>query len=150
MTRQVLCVFLILSLLCFIVPLPLVCSFFFFFNDTATTEIYTLSLHDALPISIFYGVESEARACNIKLIYRTLTDEGQPARQLTAFLSEMRPGGLLLVGPAELETVRAFQATGLPMVLVDHYLPDLQQPIYSVLGDNFQGTRLAMEYLFKM
>src|SRR2546430_10322629 len=28
-------------------------SSFFFFNDTATTEIYTLSLHDALPI--FYG-----------------------------------------------------------------------------------------------
>src|SRR3712207_7321159 len=26
-------------------------SYFFFFNDTATTEIYTLSLHDALPIS---------------------------------------------------------------------------------------------------
>src|SRR2546430_16133199 len=31
-----------------VVPLPLFC--FFFFNDTATTEIYTLSLHDALPI----------------------------------------------------------------------------------------------------
>src|SRR5260221_9902310 len=30
-------------------PLPI--FFFFFFNDTATTEIYTLSLHDALPIS---------------------------------------------------------------------------------------------------
>src|SRR6266511_6204446 len=30
--------------------LPATCSFFFF-NDTATTEIYTLSLHDALPIS---------------------------------------------------------------------------------------------------
>src|SRR5216683_7567481 len=29
--------------------------FFFFFNDTATTEIYTLSLHDALPIS--YGTK---------------------------------------------------------------------------------------------
>src|SRR5260370_1087958 len=28
-------------------------STFFFFNDTATTEIYTLSLHDALPISAF-------------------------------------------------------------------------------------------------
>src|SRR6476661_10861089 len=26
------------------------CFFFFFFNDTATTEIYTLSLHDALPM----------------------------------------------------------------------------------------------------
>src|SRR2546430_8601234 len=32
------------------------CSFFFFFNDTATTEIYTLSLHDALPI---YGAQHE-------------------------------------------------------------------------------------------
>src|SRR6266581_928025 len=30
--------------------------FFFFFNDTATTEIYTLSLHDALPISSGCGV----------------------------------------------------------------------------------------------
>src|ERR1022692_5322967 len=29
---------------------PRCCFFFFFFNDTATTEIYTLSLHDALPI----------------------------------------------------------------------------------------------------
>src|SRR5256885_9338573 len=29
--------------------------FFFFFNDTATTEIYTLSLHDALPIWIVLG-----------------------------------------------------------------------------------------------
>src|SRR5712691_13198967 len=28
----------------------LIVVFFFFFNDTATTEIYTLSLHDALPI----------------------------------------------------------------------------------------------------
>src|SRR2546426_6597678 len=30
--------------------------FFFFFNDTATTEIYTLSLHDALPISEHFAV----------------------------------------------------------------------------------------------
>src|SRR3712207_4627233 len=29
---------------------------FFFFNDTATTEIYTLSLHDALPIFVLRGV----------------------------------------------------------------------------------------------
>src|SRR5438552_16701886 len=32
--------------------LPLCFSLFFFFNDPATTEIYTLSLHDALPILI--------------------------------------------------------------------------------------------------
>src|SRR5215211_5422825 len=35
--------------------------FFFFFNDTATTEIYTLSLHDALPICIA-RLESAVRA----------------------------------------------------------------------------------------
>src|SRR5688572_31760917 len=34
---------------------------FFFFNDTATTEIYTLSLHDALPISVCWG-EDERQA----------------------------------------------------------------------------------------
>src|SRR5256885_6306751 len=34
----------------------IVCFFFFFFNDTATTEIYTLSLHDALPISILSSI----------------------------------------------------------------------------------------------
>src|SRR5687768_18574293 len=33
----------------------------FFFNDPATTEIYTLSLHDALPISA--GARTRARAC---------------------------------------------------------------------------------------
>src|SRR5476649_3081307 len=37
---------------------------FFFFNDTATTEIYTLSLHDALPIS------ERARAHEIAHLFR--------------------------------------------------------------------------------
>src|SRR5258706_493310 len=32
-------------------------SLFFFFNDTATTEIYTLSLHDALPICLAQGLD---------------------------------------------------------------------------------------------
>src|SRR5437868_14428962 len=35
--------------------------FFFFFTDTATTEIYTLSLHDALPISIAGRTPSRCR-----------------------------------------------------------------------------------------
>src|SRR5438552_14876550 len=37
--------------MCYYDRLALVVFYFFFFNDTATTEIYTLSLHDALPIS---------------------------------------------------------------------------------------------------
>src|SRR5690349_22481027 len=40
----------VLLFLMFMIPL-----LFFFFNDTATTEIYTLSLHDALPISDAIG-----------------------------------------------------------------------------------------------
>src|SRR3712207_7081521 len=34
----------------------------FFFNDTATTEIYTLSLHDALPISAFHWRKRRMRS----------------------------------------------------------------------------------------
>src|SRR2546429_1269042 len=41
---------------------------FFFFNDTATTEIYTLSLHDALPIST--RTESPKPASGSWLIWR--------------------------------------------------------------------------------
>src|SRR5256885_17139800 len=38
--------------------------FFFFFNDTATTEIYTLSLHDALPIWNIWGPFGRAGSCS--------------------------------------------------------------------------------------
>src|SRR3989442_3974021 len=41
--------------------------FFFFFNDTATTEIYTLSLHDALPIS----ASARARAATAAIAPRS-------------------------------------------------------------------------------
>src|SRR5690554_7669985 len=43
--------FVIVSMIFFIYYFFFFFFFFFFFNDTATTEIYTLSLHDALPIS---------------------------------------------------------------------------------------------------
>src|SRR6266550_8385220 len=45
----------------------LVLLFFFFFNDTATTEIYTLSLHDALPI------RPTGRRCAVAAAPRTAT-----------------------------------------------------------------------------
>src|SRR5258707_2058030 len=48
--------------------------FFFFFNDTATTEIYTLSLHDALPI------------------YRTCDSRGQRAPREAVHHGELRGG----------------------------------------------------------
>ncbi len=44
------------------------CLFLFFFNDTATTEIYTLSLHDALPISIQGQVNGDVSGLEFTLI----------------------------------------------------------------------------------
>src|SRR2546421_12621981 len=57
--------------------------YFFFFNDTATTEIYTLSLHDALPISLdavtkdIGGFDHNAHALRLvtKLEHRARTEE---------------------------------------------------------------------------
>src|SRR5215217_6192099 len=56
--------------------------FFFFFNDTATTEIYTLSLHDALPISRG-GPAAERRA--------GLARSREPAPALYARLPALEP-----------------------------------------------------------
>src|SRR2546430_11545240 len=44
--------------------------YFFFFNDTATTEIYTLSLHDALPI--FHPLRLEERGDRVAIQFETV------------------------------------------------------------------------------
>src|SRR2546425_4481931 len=49
---------------------------FFFFNDTATTEIYTLSLHDALPIFLL-GLRGQAKSRILRQLV-TLLDEEIP------------------------------------------------------------------------
>src|SRR2546426_4571827 len=63
---------------------------FFFFNDTATTEIYTLSLHDALPISLSrtardrlphrseFGRKDEAPDARVPSSHET--KQGEPGR----------------------------------------------------------------------
>src|SRR5216684_31059 len=52
-------------------------SFFFFFNDTATTEIYTLSLHDALPIS---GSRARCLCGHLQPSRRYAEDDAQAGR----------------------------------------------------------------------
>src|SRR5881628_1438992 len=68
-----------------------ICSFLFFFNDTATTEIYTsvntLSLHDALPISGTPVVEGAHGVHRLRL--------GEPADELGDPLVLRRFGALL-------------------------------------------------------
>src|SRR2546430_3864475 len=58
-------------------------SFFFFFNDTATTEIYTLSLHDALPICSGVG-----RAAIAGGFARVAHDPNAPASKSLRFTSD--------------------------------------------------------------
>src|SRR3712207_7055189 len=66
--------------------------FCFFFNDTATTEIYTLSLHDALPICsrtvLTSVVSSEAvsRVGETKVVFRRV-----PSTRTSAPLSKLVP-----------------------------------------------------------
>src|SRR3712207_7483617 len=50
--------------------------YFFFFNDTATTEIYTLSLHDALPISPVLSAKHSKGTSRIRIMERYRFDKG--------------------------------------------------------------------------
>src|SRR5260221_1164232 len=52
---------------------------FFFFNDTATTEIYTLSLHDALPISLYRAAPGR-RQLHVRRAQRAVRDEERSGR----------------------------------------------------------------------
>src|SRR5574337_2028398 len=89
-----------------------VCCFFFFFNDTATTEIYTLSLHDALPIFQGYcarlnrGLGNRATCSVLALAGRAsavrylplaprwlAVETHDPARRQTPLHRRLRPQG---------------------------------------------------------
>src|SRR5712691_13345614 len=64
--------------------------FFFFFNDTATTEIYTLSLHDALPICTYREgdlvVEGGCNSCVTRKRSEEHTSEPQSQSNLVCRL----------------------------------------------------------------
>src|SRR5260221_2260432 len=75
---------------------------FFFFNDTATTEIYTLSLHDALPISVLVGRTSRAREFVFMHSVPILRDElllfGEAFADLNGFLDLLLEPRVRLAG----------------------------------------------------
>src|ERR1039458_9207034 len=76
----------------------------FFFNDTATTEIYTLSLHDALPISIQVSGTSDRSEGTIECFYRTSGQLPEPpsgvGRCSTADRSDAGPHAPITAGLA--------------------------------------------------
>src|SRR5205823_12713034 len=96
--RLILCSVLLLSLMLCITSLLL--SIFFFFNDTAPTVIYTLSLHDALPISLarFFYFERSPKDLEPAAISCFASASRPSGRKLllgmTAFLGMSRIAGL--------------------------------------------------------
>lgn len=94
---------------------------------------------------ILYGAESAARKANIKVTYRAISEFAQDADALLEALAQMKLGGILLVGPAELATISLIKELKLPLLLVDNCVPGL--PVDAVLSDNFEGARTAVDYL---
>jgi LacI family transcriptional regulator len=94
---------------------------------------------------ILAGVEAAARERGINLAYRAIAGMAREPQALLAAIRSMRLDGVLLVGTAGPQTVRTVQLAGLPLVLVDNHVP--QCPVDSVLSDNMEGARAAVNYL---
>src|SRR5260370_23050958 len=91
--------------------------FFFFFNDTATTEIYTLSLHDALPIFCF-------TLCWNEFIYAlTFLQSTQNKTVPVAIVNEFVDGDIYRWGSLMAGAPAGSVAPGIPYALfLEHYL----------------------------
>lgn len=96
---------------------------------------------------ILNGAEREAQKANIKLTYTSIYSLLQTPKSLLAAVQEMKLDGILMVGPAEKEAVQILKTLQIPLVLVDNYIPGLSAD--SVLCDNFEGARLAINYFIE-
>src|SRR2546430_4891103 len=90
----------------------IIISSFFFFNDTATTEIYTLSLHDALPISV--GDESLLQLAPIGLV--------EVEEHVAGGLHGDGAGALALVTGEQIDEHRAHHAEVIDAVVLEEAL----------------------------
>src|SRR5256885_11394618 len=66
------------------------CPLFFFFNDTATTEIYTLSLHDALPICLGFWSRLQLRDGDAEGRHPDLSHPRRPVTRSEEHTSELQ------------------------------------------------------------
>ena len=120
--------------------------FFFFFNDTATTEIYTLSLHDALPIC---ALELPAEAPALTEIHRVVTI----FRELRSGVTE--DGKTKLKSPSgTLSTAEAISVVSSGLALAAHFgdgslsSDDLAAGVYgAIVKDPVQDAVVWQEYL---
>src|SRR3712207_8481884 len=83
---------------------------FFFFNDTATTEIYTLSLHDALPICLYRGGLCHVTASRERALVHTATLKF-PSVDVASGLVRQSPLLRRLTGPSQSVQIRSEEHT---------------------------------------
>src|SRR2546429_9497309 len=110
--------------------LPCLFSSFFFFNDTATTEIYTLSLHDALPIFL---AGTGFRGCNSLPTRAILEGSMKYRRRFFLFL-------LLVSFPVQ----AAAQAKGALKLVATIPLPGLKDGDFDHFATDIDGHRLFL------
>lgn len=94
---------------------------------------------------IMAGVESEANKNNICLLIRSISDLVQSPDLLLKKVKEMEVDGILLVSSPDVEAIHLFQATELPLVLVD--TDAASEPVDAVLADYMGGAREAVASL---
>src|SRR3712207_7514422 len=95
---------------------------FFFFNDTATTEIYTLSLHDALPICRLHTLPTPHRGRALTLSIRGTSQRTSRSEEHTSELQSRQ----YLVCRLLLEKKKNqyhMSMTSLKFIIIDHYIP---------------------------
>src|SRR5258706_2049175 len=96
--------------------------FFFFFNDTATTEIYTLSLHDALPICLHaHQVEHSRRRIELNAGQMLLGEQAFQAHP--GLLEELTGGHAVTCGGANARAVERPQITIESVPAPQEFLP---------------------------
>src|SRR6266513_1189545 len=120
--------------------------FFFFFNDTATTEIYTLSLHDALPFSL--PASQRVRRLEKKRLLRRAVEPLLPREVVhgrkrgfsipaAAWLrGELEPFARETLAPETLSRQGLLQAAPVRRVLDDHVAgrADLSRQLWGLLS----------------
>lgn len=96
---------------------------------------------------VLHGAEVECRQQSVNLRYRLIEDSAAALPSALEALIESKTEALVLVSFLDRTLVKGLLNSGLPVVLVDHYFPDL--PLDAIMNDSYHGAYRLMEYLLK-
>lgn len=98
---------------------------------------------------VLAGVEEELRQHNYAMMFASTSSvEPEEASRIPKFVMERRVDGIVVVGSVDREVLRNLDRMGVPFVLVDYHLPDMELDV--VIMDNRKGGRRVTEYLIEL